>query len=434
MLLGPEKLAALVKPYPDQAIEALQAGDIDAVITLLNKMLVGQAPVDLLCLHTHLLQADYIYRDKGEDTLNTMMSRAAKLLVAPYVKLYRESEKQALEEIIALYRTQLGAQLIPLKEDSNEIQYQLAPCGSGGSPANQPYYQEGTGLDKDGVPLICRACKKWQSAFNDEVGEQVWDMTPEASVPGSCRMTLRKQESKGRDLFSKEELWLNSKPIARQALERIMMQDTDIAELIKDQRKEWTPWHDYSIRWLEYSFAWVTEEYGIDYYDQFMRETYDAKYASFFPLMNAMSTEERVATAAMIWNYHITDFRVTEDENFVHLHLDPCGSGGRLYRGEMHLDSFHYGTELAPLTTEKHPVGFNREGLGFYCTHCATGNRTIMEDPTAALFSLVDGEAQLKPGMPCKVSIGKKEAPRQVDQRLLDQVGMTELIQTVNVD
>ena len=182
------------------------------------------------------------------------------------------------------------------------------------------------------------------------------------------------------------------------------------------------------MRWLEYSFAWVSEEYGLDYYDHFMSQTYAAKYASFIPMMASLSTDEMVATAAVIWNYHVTDFSISEDENNVYFHLDPCGSGGRLYRNEMHLDSFAYGTELAPLTSEKHPIGFNREGLGFYCTHCASGNRVQMQNPASPLFAIFDGEAQGKPGMPCRMTIVKNEAPRQLDERLLRQLGMETLV------
>ncbi|MCK5351583.1 hypothetical protein KAJ77_03340 [bacterium] len=434
MMFGEEKLAELSKAYPQQAIEALSAGDVDKVITLLNKMMVGQAGVDLLVLHTHFLMADYILNDKGAEALEEMMGRVAKLLVAPYVKLYREDEKKALEEIISLYRNQLGAQLSPLKEDADEIQYLLAPCGSGGNPINQMIYAEGKGLDKNGIPLVCRACKTWQQAFNDEVGAQVWEMAPESSVPCACRMTLRKQAGKGADLFSKEELWLNSKPTARQALERVMMQDFDIAELIKDQRKEWTPWHDFSVRWLEYVFAWVAETYGLDYYDDFMSKTYDHKFQTFYPVFGALPDEERVAGVAAVWNYHVADFHLTEDENNVYFHLDPCGSGGRLYRSEMHLDSFEYGTELAPLTTEEHPIGFNRKGLGFYCTHCASSNRDIMKNPLAPLFFMIDGESQSEPGASCVHTMVKRDAPQQVDERLLKQVGITELVPRHNGD
>jgi hypothetical protein len=247
-------------------------------------------------------------------------------------------------------------------------------------------------------------------------------------------MTLRKQEDAASELFSREELWLNAKPRARQALERVLMQDYDVANLLVGQRKEWMPWHDFGVRWLTYVFAWVAENYGLDYYDHFMSETYDVEFSSFYPHLDALDDEQRVANMAANWNYHITDFRLSEDEHHLYFHLDPCGSGGRLYRSDMHLDSFHYGTELAPLTDQKHPIGFNREGLGFYCTHCASSNRDMMKNPAAPLFFLIDGEAQAMPGMPCHHTMLKKAATRQVGERFLKQVGMTELTPSVQLD
>jgi hypothetical protein len=368
--------------------------------------------------------------EKGKAELERMMADVSVELVKPYVKLYQQDEKKAFEEIIAVYRNQAGAQLIPIREDNDVIEYQLSPCASGQSPALAPIYQTGQGLDDEGVPLMCRACNKWQDKFNEAVGDDVWTMTPNPSVPGACSMKLKKQSSA--DVFTKEELWLNATPKPKQALIKLLSNDFDIVDLLDGQLDEWIPWHDYLVRWLEYMFAWVMREYGLDYYDDFMAKTYDTSFGLIYAEIGPLSEEEALAKNAKIWHYHVGKFEVEEEEHRFRFVLDPCGSGGRLYRGEMHLDSFHYGDELAPLIKEKHPIAFNRLDAPGYCTHCASSNRDMFKGNPFVF--VVDGEAQSAPGKPCHQYLYKKGAPLDIEQRILAQVNMGEVIPTSTVD
>ena len=432
-MLGPEKIAELTKSYPQCAIEALEEGNDERLRYYLTEMLVGQKEVDGLGLLTHINMHAFIKDKEGDEALHAMMEAVGVQLVKPYVGLYQQDEKAAFEEIIALYRNQTGAQLIPLKEDADEIEYQLSPCGSGGGFAAGEVYKTGHGLDEDGVPLLCKACNKWQERFNSAVGEEVWSMTPNPTVPGACKMTLRKQRSKGTDLFSKEELWLNAKPRSQQALEQLAMGNRDIRHLLENQLDEWKPWHDYAVRWLEYVFAWVAENYGMDYYDEFMAQCYDTAFSAIYGIFQQLeSDEEAVAALAKVWHYHVAKFRVEEEENRFRFVLDPCGSGGRLYRGEMHLDSFHYGDELSPLVEGKHKIAFNREGAPHYCTHCASSNRDMFLG--GPLVFVVDGTAQSRPGAACHQYLWKTDAPREVESRLLQQVGVPELLPLRQLD
>ena len=102
--------------------------------------------------------------------------------------------------------------------------------------------------------------------------------------------------------------------------------------------------------------------------------------------------------------------------------LDPCGSGGRLFREEMTKDRFHYGTDLAPIVKEPHVLTFGRKDFPLYCTHCASGNREQFQGKP--LIFVVDGHAQMLRGMPCRQYVWKKGAKPVVERRLLQQVGM----------
>jgi len=433
-MFGEEKIAELTRSYPQRALEALEEGNDERLRYYLTEMLVGHKEVDGLGLLSQINMHAYIRAKEGDEILDGMMGAVADQLVKPYVKLFQADEKSAFEEIIAVYRNQPGAQLIPLKEDADEIEYQLSPCGSGGGPGAMEIYKTGHGIDDDGVPLFCKACNKWQERFNAAAGEDVWSMTPNESVPGACRMTLRKQKSRGTDLFSKEELWLNGKPKSQQALESLAMGNREIRHLIENQLDEWIPWHDYMVRWLEYVFAWVAENFGLDYYDEFMAQTYDTAFSAIYGLFQQLETdEEAVAMLAKVWNYHVAKFRVEEEESRFRFVLDPCGSGGRLYRGEMHLDSFHYGDELSPLVEDKHKIAFNRKEAPHYCTHCASSNRDMFLGGGPLVF-VVDGTAQSRPGVPCHQYLWKKDAPREVEPRLLEQVGVAELLPLKQLD
>ena len=423
--LGSEKIAELSKSYPDQAAEALAEGNIERLQYLLGEMMVGHKELSGLLLFSHINMPSVLLAEKGEEALERMMTDVAAELVKPYVKLYQQDEKRAFEEIIALYRNQCGAQLVPLKEDADEVEYQLSPCVLGTNPLCAEIYQSGHGVDKDGVPLLCRACNKWQQVFNEAVGDEVWTMTPNATVPGACNMKLRKQAGKGADIFGKQELWLNATPKAKQALAKVIMGDLDIAPLLENQNKEWTPWHDYGVRWYEYIFAWVIREYGLDYYDAFMAKTYDPAFGLIYAVLDGKSDEEALALLAKVWHYHIAEFHIEEEENRFCFVLDPCGSGGRLYRGEFHLDSFHYGGELSALIEEEHPIAFNRKNAPTYCTHCASSNRDMFKGNP--LVFVIDGMSMCKPGAPCRQYLYKQGAPREVEPDLLRQVGMTEL-------
>ena len=118
---------------------------------------------------------------------------------------------------------------------------------------------------------------------------------------------------------------------------------------------------------------------------------------------------------------------VEEDDSFV-FRLDPCGSGGRLLRGAVWRDMFHYGDRLAPKMASPHRINFNRADAPTYCTHCAASNRAQLESassPATPLFFVIDGHAQTAPGAPCRCYVYKKDARREeIDPALFEQIGL----------
>ena len=141
-----------------------------------------------------------------------------------------------------------------------------------------------------------------------------------------------------------------------------------------------------------------------------------------------MSDDELVREIARTWNYHCADFTIEEEDDRFVFRLDPCGSGGRLFRGEMWRDMFHYGEPLSPIMPDPHNINFNRAGAPTYCTHCAASNRAQLSggsSETHPLFFVIDGHAQMKPGEACRQFSYKKRAARdKVDPALSRQIGL----------
>lgn len=100
-----------------------------------------------------------------------------------------------------------------------------------------------------------------------------------------------------------------------------------------------------------------------------------------------MTVEERLAVTAEIMRSHHggpeQDGRLTiiEDEDRYSLIMDPCGSGGRMRRGDP-VDGTP--SRLGPpynfgVTREAHDWSWGRTGVPYYCTHCAVNEILPME-------------------------------------------------------
>jgi hypothetical protein len=126
------------------------------------------------------------------------------------------------------------------------------------------------------------------------------------------------------------------------------------------------------------------------------------------------------------WHYHQAKFKVEEEENRFKFILDPCGSGGRLYRGEIGKGgAFHYGTNMLCLMKEPSDINFNRKDFPIYCTHCAATNKDQFRGQPWPF--IIDGYSQIKPGLPCVQYFYKKDAKREIDASILAQVGLSEV-------
>jgi len=424
-----EELAQEVRPMSEMALEALQAGEMERLHFLLNRMSVGHMGVDPLVRQWTGRMLGKIRVDLGETFLDNMLRESTAFVMGPYAKEFLAGEeKEVFSEIVLMYRMQIGATIVPISETDDHVVFALSPCGSGGRLIVEGWPQmlpDVFAPCSDGTPIFCRMCKALQQAFNDTCGATVWTTHINETVPGACEMRFAKQQTKGQKLFGPQEIYQVATPRCKQAADRVLAMDMDVEELIKDQHLEWRPWHDLSVQLATCILSAVDKEKDADYLDQFLKETYDTAFAMFYPPYYLLSDLDLFRTTVQTWYYHMGTFKVREEEDRFAFILDPCGSGGRLYRSDMHKEQFRYGTDLACLMKEPANINFNRRDFPIYCTHCASSNRDQFEGNPFVF--IIDGHAQKDPNSPCIQYLYKKDARREVAPEMLAQVGKSKV-------
>ena len=425
--LTDEELLKESRPLADLALEALDAGQVQQLQYLLNEMDQGHAGLCALGLQWMTRMWGKIRTDFGEEVLDGMLGKSGAYLMESYVEEFLAGdEKGVFSQIIRMWMGPHGANIVPLGETDDEVAFCLAPCGTGGKTllAGWPqFFPEVFGPCSDGTPIYCRGCKALQKAFNEACGAEAWTTEINQGLLGGCTMRFAKQKSKGQKLFEPLELYQVVKSRCRQAIEKILGGDLNIRELIKEQHREWLPYHDLLLSYAVCIQAEVYRERGADYLDEFLKQCYDAPFALLYTMYDAMDDLGLLRMFVQFWHYHQATFRVEEEEDRFAFILDPCGSGGRMYRSDFLKGRFQYGKGVPCLMKEPANINFNREDYPIYCTHCASSNRDQYEGNPFVL--LIDGHAMKDPDSPCVHYLYKKDAKREVSPEMLAQVGKT---------
>ena len=413
-----KELRELEIPYSELALDALKKGDIEQLKTWIKGMTVPVAGLNALTIATIVRNWSKWFRDFGESKTIKMLDKIGDRLMQPFYKRNAPNSKEFIEDIISLFKHHTGAEIIPVVELDDTIHLKLTPCGFGGTNLLRKFDQKLPAQYQKtaaGIPIECVSCKSLQKSVNKKLGKDYWTTTIDNKNLGHCKMTFKAEKK----LFNVDELEkaCQIKPVV--ALNKIANNDFDVAELIVDQQKEWSLWHDALMMWTLFTFSGSMKFGGMDYHEQCLKDGYNSAFNVLYNSMEQMNDRERVFALAQNWHYHQGKFTIEEEEDRFAFKLDPCGSGGRLFREEMALD-FNYGTDFAPILKDSHSLTFNRENFPLYCTHCASSN--LDQFNGKPLIFVVDGHAQMKKGLPCRQYVWKKEALRKVEKRLLDQV------------
>ncbi|MEW6440509.1 MAG: hypothetical protein AB1640_06175 [bacterium] len=424
-----EALRRDVRPPAEWALEALAEGRRDRLAWWIGYMSVGHQFLFMGYLYWIARIVSRIRSDHGEPVAREVLEEALRLLIAAPARAYREGrEQEAARFFLSLWRVHMGGMTEPTETD-RELIMLLAPCGTGGRILLEGWYEADPGSFgrfSDGTPAFCQGCRTMQEVFNDLAGRQVLEIRPDAARMGVCGFRLLKTSGSGQRLFSERDLSEATTPECSLALARLREGRLDgIEDLLRDHHRRWRPLHDFLNLWVTLLESAVLRRYGVECVSDLVAETYIRMWQSAYKLYGSLDDRTSLRLIAHTWHYHQATFRVEEEEDRFKFTLDPCGSGGRLFRGEMGDRAPRYGYGLS-LADAPHPCTFFRKDFPIYCSHCALSNLDQFRGKPRIF--VVDGHAMRDPRSPCVQYLYKKHAMERIPSSLLEQVGCRTLV------
>lgn len=187
----------------------------------------------------------------------------------------------------------------------------------------------------------------------------------------------------GERWFTEEELHELTRPTMERAIEAIEAGDLEEAKaLCEGMKHEWRFLHDLMVHGVAGLLTFIQERLGEDAVAEAQS---DQRQDSGFwrsAVEQIDSTDRRaiVYALAATWRAHSCSgtgpapgaFTIVEDDEKVSFHMNPCGSGQRLWRTGAYEGPGAYGR-----TQAAHDWSYNRKGLPIYCTHCTFMNESL---------------------------------------------------------
>jgi hypothetical protein len=184
--------------------------------------------------------------------------------------------------------------------------------------------------------------------------------------------------------FSEEERVEMATPVIKRVQRAIRKGDTGRAIALCDElRSERILLHDFFADSTTALFTWVGENLGEEALPDMFNYCFEkSAQRQIFDLMN-MDMNRGLEAELLVrgcWVAHSCSgagehpgaFRLEEDDEKFTFIMDPCGSGGRLWRKGV------YGPPRGLATTSRaYPWSFNRAGLPYYCVHCTFLNESM---------------------------------------------------------
>lgn len=138
--------------------------------------------------------------------------------------------------------------------------------------------------------------------------------------------------------------------------------------------------HDLFCDWIWDIFTKTSEQHGEEAVYNLCRSTQETwMMRRTWKGLSKLSVEDRVRINAEVMRAHRCGpqqdgaIEIIEEEDRISIKMDPCGSGGRMRRGDpvdgtpSRLGSpYHFG-----VTQKGYPWSWGRKGVPYYCIHCA---------------------------------------------------------------
>lgn len=201
----------------------------------------------------------------------------------------------------------------------------------------------------------------------------------------------------------------------------------DARNLIAYMVPEGKALHDLFCDWLWDVFTRIAERHGEDEMHEIMmatQETWMMKRT--WKAFRRMSVKTRVDLMAEMMRAHHCGpqqdgtLAVTEDEDRYTIWMDPCGSGGRMRRGDP-VDGTP--SRLGPpygfgITSKAHAWSWGKAGVPYYCLHCANMEILPIQWGEAPLWVTEYADDAAKP---CAWHFYK--SPERIPERFYERLG-----------
>lgn len=184
--------------------------------------------------------------------------------------------------------------------------------------------------------------------------------------------------------FTEKERRELSTPVIKRIARAIRRgEDGKALSLCDDLKEERILLHDFFADTCTALFTWVASNLGEErLYDMFVFIFEQSARRQIFDLLN-MDINRGLEAALLVrggWVAHSCSgagehggaFRLEEDDEKFTFIMDPCGSGGRLWRKGRYQPPFDFA-----VTSRAYPWTFDREGFPYYCVHCPFLNELL---------------------------------------------------------
>jgi hypothetical protein len=123
--------------------------------------------------------------------------------------------------------------------------------------------------------------------------------------------------------------------------------------------------HDLMVEFVYVLLSYIGKNYGEEEVVKAMRSRHGVR-AQVAERMLGMKPEDAVRFKTMVHRGHHSQMTLTEEEERFVLKLDPCNTGGRLFRDGLDQPPFNLGK-----FRKKLPETWNQTEVPYYCGHCA---------------------------------------------------------------
>lgn len=194
-------------------------------------------------------------------------------------------------------------------------------------------------------------------------------------------MNLKKSQLLGRDLREDEpnEVGASTLKNAFAAMDR--GDPVEAKRIVEYARLEWQVVHDMYVNWSWSFFTYIAETYGEAELENAMRFVLGSYYKDRYDKVMASDINTQLQLSVEGLRGHLMgpgrqgEIEVTEEEQRFKLTLNPCSSGGvarqRVESGQ------EKNPQLYGFSQEAHPWTWGREGVCYYCAHCAMVNEVM---------------------------------------------------------